>query len=45
MFKKNASLPSLFEMSYDQIDTFVKRCVTNRDMHGLEHNIEHQMWT
>ena len=44
MFKKNASLPSLFVMSYDQIDTFV-RCVNNRDMHGLEHNIEHQMWT
>ena len=23
----------------------LKRCGTNRDMHGLEQNIEHQMWT
>ena len=25
--------------------TWSKRCATNRDMHGLEDNIEHQMWT
>ena len=45
MFNKNASLPSLFVMSHDQIETFVKRCGTNIDMHGLEHKFQHHMWT